>query len=163
MRRFLPVLPCMIVILSVIFAPRARARGGMEGGGGKSVVCRSPDGTIRTAEILDLYEGRTVYGLSYRESRQPWQEQAVDIFHASGVPTSQSVPRSGIYDWFENAIGHLTFLPNGTSLKPIDDSLEAIIPNLRSGFDFNRLRWIQSSSLATLLTSGSIRTRAGNG
>ena len=47
--------------------------GGMEGGGGKSVVCRNTDGTIRSAEVLDLYEGRTVYGLPYQESPKEWQ------------------------------------------------------------------------------------------
>lgn len=108
---------------------QAFAAGGMEGGGGKSVVCRNPDGTIRTAEVLDLYESRTVFGLPYQESPVPWRRQAIEIFEASGIRTDiGQTPPSSIYDWFQNASSHLHFLPDGTSLKPIDDSLEVIVP-----------------------------------
>lgn len=103
--------------------------GGMEGGGGKTVVCRNPDGSIRSAEILDLYEGRTVYQLPYRESSDDWQTQVTNILTASGLGTAVTMPRSTVYGWYQNAIEHLTFLPDGTSLKPIDDSLEAVIPD----------------------------------
>ena len=128
MRFKFPVFRCAALAFGVTTSASGMAQGGMEGGGGKTVVCRNANGTIRTAEVLDLYEGRNVYALSYRESSLPWQDQAIEIFRAAGVSTSQRAPRSGIYDWFENAIGQLTFLPDGTSLKPIDDSLEAIIP-----------------------------------
>lgn len=110
------------------FASSSAFAGGMEGGGGKSVVCRNTDGTIRSAEVLDLYEGRTVYELPYQESPREWQEQVLEIFKAASVPVSISLPPSGIYDWYLNAIAHLVFLPDGTSLKPIDDSFEVIVP-----------------------------------
>jgi hypothetical protein len=57
-----------------------------------------------------------------------WTSQAVNIFNASGVSTDVVVPTSTIFGWYKNAINHLTFLPAGTKLKPIDDSLEAVIP-----------------------------------
>jgi hypothetical protein len=118
----------MIVTLIGLSSPAMALLGGMEGGGGKSVVCRNPDGSIKSAEILDLYEGRTIYQLPYKESAKNWQDQAEDIFVASGIELGISHPPMGIYTWFHNAITHLVFLPDGTSLKPIDDSLEVIIP-----------------------------------
>jgi hypothetical protein len=35
---------------------------GKEGGGGKGVVCRNPDNSIRSVELLDLWEARKIYG-----------------------------------------------------------------------------------------------------
>ncbi len=101
--------------------------GGMEGGGGKSVVCRNGDGTIRSAEILDLYEGRVVYQLSYKESREEWRSQAVHIFEAAGISTNYSTDGT-IYMRLANAFEHLTFVPIGTELRPTNDSYEVVAP-----------------------------------
>lgn len=108
----------------------AFANGGMEGGGGKTVVCRNPDGSIRSTEVLDLYEGRTVYQMPYQESPDDWKSQVIRIFQTSGLPMGGvSSQLFRIYDFYLNAIDHLTFLPDGTSLKPINDSLEAVVPD----------------------------------
>lgn len=117
-----------IIAFGIISGSLAVA-GGMEGGGGKSVVCRNQDGSIRSAEILDLYEGRTVYQLNYHEAPDNWQTQAPEFLKNALGGLSQSAPRSEIYDWYLNAIEHLTYLPKGTSLKPINDSDEPIVPN----------------------------------
>ncbi len=114
--------------LMLFFASVTHAFAGMEGGGGKTVVCRNADGSIHSAEILDLYEGRTIHQLKYSESSEAWKNQAYLVLEKSGVSVWQSMPRSGIYDWFLNATQHLVFLPEGTKLKQIDDSFEAVIP-----------------------------------
>jgi hypothetical protein len=116
------------IFFCLLFGVSSAMAGGMEGGGGKTVVCRNPDGTIHTAEILDLYEGRIEYGLSYKESKQDWISQAQAIMSAAGIFMGQSAPPSEINDWFLNAVSHLKFIPKGTVLTPIDDSFEVIAP-----------------------------------
>ena len=70
----------MIVTLIGLSSPAMAELGGMEGGGGKSVVCRNPDGSIKSAEILDLFEGRTIYQLPYNESPKNWQAQVGALY-----------------------------------------------------------------------------------
>ena len=41
---------------------RIEDTGGSDGGGGKGVVCREADGTVKSVELLDLWEARTIYG-----------------------------------------------------------------------------------------------------
>ena len=61
----------MILLLAglVIFGPgHASASealsGGEAGGGGKVVVCRGADGSVQSAELLDLWEAKTLYSRS---------------------------------------------------------------------------------------------------
>ena len=57
-----------IVLAMVSVATQTVWAGNEKGSGGKTVVCRNADGSIHSAEILDLYEGRTAYQLNYSES-----------------------------------------------------------------------------------------------
>ncbi len=60
----------------LLFGAMANATvGGVDGGGGKSVVCRDNSGAITSAEVLDLYEGRIQFGLSIQESPEPKKVQ----------------------------------------------------------------------------------------
>lgn len=119
----------LTILAALSSCAAALASGGMEGGGGKTVVCRNANGSIRSVEILDLYEARTVYQLSYNESSVTWKEQGIELMRAAGLEVEgTSTSPSRIYDWYMNAVQNLVFLPEGTTLKPIDDSLEAIIP-----------------------------------
>lgn len=141
-----PTLLFLFFVTNSLFSLPAFA-GGESGGGGKSVVCRNSDGTIRSAELLDLYEGRVVYQLSYQESPVDWKIQSATFLENSGVIPKDScipwIPYTGstgssctthtgepnsIEDYYVNTVNHLTFLPEGTTLKPIDDSYEVIAP-----------------------------------
>lgn len=115
----------LCITLASASASFAKA-GGMEGGGGKSVVCRSSSGKIRSAEVLDLFEGRAVYQLSYKEKSTPWKTQGTNIIRTSGVPTWTDPAEIAV--WFDNASKNLVILPKGVALQPVDDSLEPIIP-----------------------------------
>lgn len=101
--------------------------GGMEGGGGKSVVCRDPQGKITKAEILDLFEGRTQYQLKYVESQLPWKDQVIDLFQKSGISAKPSINYE-IFDWYQNAIKYLNILPINVTLKDTNDSFEVVAP-----------------------------------
>ena len=115
-------------ILATILTGYGALAGGMEGGGGKSIVCRDTTGAIKSAEVLDLYEGRVQYGLTYTESALSSDQQATAIFSSSGLGTDQSFPPSTVYDYYMNARSHLKFVPLGTDLNPINDSFEVIAP-----------------------------------
>src|SRR3989344_1070603 len=52
-------------ILAVLVALSFSAIAGDKGNGGYSVVCRNDDGTIASAELLDIYEGRLIHNLNY--------------------------------------------------------------------------------------------------
>jgi len=103
--------------------------GGMEGGGGKSVVCRDLNGNITKAELLDLFEGRTQYQLPYQESPLPWKEQVVAIFNSAGVSTVPSPnEQTTIFDWYNRIITRLNILPDDVTLKDTVDSFEVVAP-----------------------------------
>jgi hypothetical protein len=38
------------------------SEGAVSGGGGKGIVCRNADGSVKSVELLDLWESRTLYG-----------------------------------------------------------------------------------------------------
>jgi hypothetical protein len=57
------------ISLFLMSAPIAQASpvfaiGAVSGGGGKGVVCRTAEGAVRSVELLDLWEARTIYGKS---------------------------------------------------------------------------------------------------
>lgn len=56
-----------LVIAGLIFTQTSSATeyekifGAISGGGGKGVVCRSPNGTVNSVQLLDLWEGQVLY------------------------------------------------------------------------------------------------------
>jgi hypothetical protein len=96
---------------------------GNEGGGGKSVVCRDAQGKITRAEILDLFEGRNQYQLTYSETELSWQEQVFNFFKSSGIATDNEIFKN-----FQNIIMHLNILSEEVVLKETNDSFEVVSP-----------------------------------
>lgn len=47
--------------LILVLMASSTAYAGNSGGGGKGVVCRNPDGSVKSVEILDLWEGRELH------------------------------------------------------------------------------------------------------
>jgi hypothetical protein len=118
----------LFLCFTIFISLNAHALGGISGGGGKSVVCRGPDGHIRSAEVLDLYEGRAAYGLTYTESSASADDQVMQVMKDSGIGTAYSNPNTTVVDWYRNTLSHMRILPAGTALVPTDDSLEVIAP-----------------------------------
>lgn len=107
----------------------ASAMAGDKGNGGNVIVCKDPTGSVRSAEVLDLYEGRVLYGYFYSESRIPHLIQsrryAEELTKIIGIEWPF---HRNIYSALEGIIKNLKFLPRGTGLKPIDDSNEIVVP-----------------------------------
>ena len=103
--------------------------GGMNGGGGRAVVCRK-DGDIETAELLDLYEARVLYGLTIRAARgdaaADWKQTTVDLVNhfQDHWPTSPNDSKR-IQDSIDPFVT-LISLPN--RLNNVLDSIEPVVP-----------------------------------
>lgn len=129
--------------------------GTVAGGGGKGVVCRNPDGSIRSAELLDLWEARELHQLEIQPVQGNLAKEVyrladsmgpslfsddIDIYMTSEGKNSkpETVKYSG-----PAAISQLIKLsanpflnPNATSVRRLhgvdltltDDSKEAIMP-----------------------------------
>lgn len=109
------------LITSVCYA------GGGNVGGGKSVVCRDPKGSILSAELLDLYEGRVQYGKKITPSSAPVANQVSSIVQELGVGRGQSF--SDTLAWYANYVNRtMQVLPNGTGLVPVNDAYNVVIP-----------------------------------
>jgi len=103
--------------------PGQNSAGGVDGGGGKSVVCRNAEGVITSAELLDLYEGSTMYGLNIKKSTTPYAEQvesALLVLPASSRALTEA--------YAHIVRDKMTVLPVGTEIAPVDDSLEVVTP-----------------------------------
>lgn len=82
-----------LAIFAQVWPLCASAKGGGFTGGGKGVVCRKPDRSIKSVELLDLWEARELYG-----RRQPWVASIASVYSVeeivnSGVLSLQYVMR----------------------------------------------------------------------
>lgn len=103
--------------------PGQNSAGGVDGGGGKSVVCRNAEGHITSAELLDLYEGSKMYGLNIQKSNAPFTEQ-IETALAVIPPSARSMMAA----YAHIVRDKMTLLPLGTEIVPVDDSLEVVVP-----------------------------------
>ena len=98
--------------------------GNTDGGGGRGVVCYNPDNTIKSVELLDLYEGRILEGLTPDTFADKTPLEILDLVISKN-------PHNGVKDSFEYSkklYSSFRFLPEGVRLEPIDDSGEIFIP-----------------------------------
>lgn len=112
----------MVLLALPVFA------GGIDGGGGNAVVCRDKEKNIISAKMLDLYEGEVLHGLKYEELgvsvERRLEELLVEIYGEK-----ESSPYLVTTDeWFRTIPKWFKFLPEGVSLKPIDDSGHIFTP-----------------------------------
>lgn len=97
--------------------------GNERGNGGNAVVCRNTDGTIRSAELLDLYEGRALQGLDYDALAGTVEDNYSRIIESSfGIlPPEERLK----FDLVKNSF---KMLPPGVALESIADSRQIIVP-----------------------------------
>jgi hypothetical protein len=95
---------------------------GVDGGGGGAVVCRDPSGKIYSAELLDLYEGRSKYNISYFQStgdpQQDYLKAVLNSYHLQGYSAEISDEEIllNITKFYQSAV----FVKGGT-LPPSND------------------------------------------
>lgn len=116
------------VILLTSLAPLVSgAEGAVDGGGAKAVVCRGLFGSIRSVELLDLYEARVQHGRTIVESSDSVEAQ-IDQF-VSRLATAEVFEFHKVVRMVAGTIlQKMRVLPDGTALKETDDSFEVIVP-----------------------------------
>ena len=117
----------ILLILGLsLLASSAFAAGGVDGGGGNAVVCRDEQGVIKSARMLDLYEGEFLHGLKYEYAEFDIDQKLDDILSIiyDGA-TSQYESQKRL---FQSVKDSFKLLAPGISLKPIDDSGHIFVP-----------------------------------
>lgn len=125
-----------LIILSISWQAWAGPR---VGNGGGAIVCRDPiTQEIKSAELLDLYEGKIEYELNIVKSDLPVDEQIANAFNKI-KETSPIRNGADYYSSFEeasNAISmlihfaqeNMAFIPDGTKLNRVLDASFIYIP-----------------------------------
>lgn len=111
-----------IAILTLFFCGRLFA-GAVSGGGGKAIVCRNESNQILSAELLDIYEAKLLWGHSIKESTDSYQEQVETALQV--LPTSN---RGQIVKYLNIVQNRMKFLPEGTALSPVNDAILIAFP-----------------------------------
>ena len=98
-------------------------------GGGKAVVCRNADKSIRKIEVLDLFEGSVVYGLQIKPQGQNFDESIFEV-----KAKLRNIYKDATYVlpmdfWLDRVQKNLHLLPEGVELTPINDAAEIALPS----------------------------------
>ena len=113
-------------------APRAQKirTGGMSGGGGRAIVCRNADRSIRSAELLDLYEARVLFGLTLRSAESDLDRELNRSFATLELNLSWDLTSdpTEVADDIQMFHTYSTFIAYPNVLKSVDDSEEPVIP-----------------------------------
>ncbi len=120
----------ILLCLTWLFALNSFA--GERGNGGVSVVCRNQDDSIKSAQILDLYEGEVLHGKIYDEARS--YENRIKMIESLLV--NYPVLYLRIVKAMEKLDQSFQFIPEGNELLLTDDALPTII---RRGCKFEQL------------------------
>ncbi len=117
---FLTAAGCFMAIASF-------GSGGVDSGGGRSVVCLNGNKSIKSAEMLDLYEGRILYDWIPPKDKRPYKAQLSDA--VARIRQSRSLDTFDFSEEFEKELdktqNNIKFVKS-VSLVPIDDSHEII-------------------------------------
>lgn len=105
----------------------AYSSGGVDGGGGGSIVCRDAQGKITSAEILDLYEGRVQYSYIQRISQDSVDKQVEDVVERLSFGRGPSF-KSYLMSYARFVSNSKVILPDGTGLLPVNDANNIIVP-----------------------------------
>ncbi|WP_413289024.1 hypothetical protein [Bdellovibrio sp. HCB337] len=112
------------LILFILLSVGSYANAGaISGGGGKAVVCRDANGEITSAQTLDLYEGRTFYGLDIPESDKLMRPTHIQKALAA-IPLSSR----GLIEAYTGSVQRNMKITYGVELEPIDDALLIGVP-----------------------------------
>lgn len=114
---------CLSLCVLPIVTTAGEGAGGKEGHGGVSIVCRSPNHSIKSVELLDTFEGNNQYNLKIGGSALPLEDQLEQA-------QTRLASRPDLLDEFQselaNVQAHIQFLKQGVGLNPTDDAFPVI-------------------------------------
>jgi hypothetical protein len=113
-------------VCAAVASTAAWAAEGTEGHGGSSIVCRNQDGSIRSAELMDLFEGRidpASLTISLRgESVDQQIHQALDRL---GFDPEL---KADAYEYLAELKSQLQIIPARYQLSPVHEVLPPVMP-----------------------------------
>lgn len=131
-----------ILSLWVCSAQALTIHGVDNSGGGKAVVCRDEQKNIKRIQLLDLFEGETIYGLtskSFGDSKEENLQGAKEILQATFAQMPSVIP---IQYFIDRALKDFRLLPPDVKLAPVDDAAPIVIP---SGCELEQLAYYQDN------------------
>ncbi len=118
----------LILSTIVLMCVQAHAiAGGVDGGGGKSIVCRDSQAKIISAETLDLYEAKNIYGLQPKTFSGSLDQAITTI--ESDIQGTMDQPEIHLFPLFSRVRKIMKFVPPTVVLKPVDDAAEVVLPS----------------------------------
>lgn len=115
------------------------AYAGEKGNGGYSIVCRSDEGLIESAELLDIYEGRIISRRNYAVNLNSVEDL---IFLAKERLNLYGLFLAKLDSELVKVKSNVIFIPAGHELEPTDD---AFPPIKKKGCKFEQLANFQDS------------------
>lgn len=111
-------------------------------GGGKAVVCRDSQNNIKHIELLDLFEGESIYGLTAKTFGETQDENllgAKDILMKAFAKMNSGV---SIEYSIDQVLRDFRLLPPDVKLAPVDDAAPIVIP---VGCELEQLAYYQNN------------------
>ena len=109
-----------------LFSPFVEA-GVDSSGGGTAVVCRDGNHAISRIELLDLFEGRSVYGLTYVNNTDTTDDQIFAVYEKAATTMVQ--PQIDLFSALTRVRRIAKILPQGTHLSAINDAYPIVLPD----------------------------------
>lgn len=116
----------VLILLCAGGAGRLANAGAWSSGGGSAVVCRAPDQSILSAEVLDIFEARSVYG----QNLITHESMAIDDILKVVQERLQTIGEDpeGVASVIPKIHANMTVLPEGVKLEPIHDAKPVALP-----------------------------------
>lgn len=99
--------------------------GGMEGGGGKSVVCRDNNHKIISAELLDIWEGKNIYNLNIEQKNDV---DSILSIAQNKLTHSLTNPEVSLFRILRRVRSIMMISKPGVILKDVNDAAEVALP-----------------------------------
>ncbi|HWU41860.1 MAG TPA: hypothetical protein VN132_00440 [Bdellovibrio sp.] len=113
-------------------------------GGGKSIVCEKADGTIESAQVLDLYEAKALYQL---QTLSPGKSVSDYIEDAKAKLLRLSPNFAYINGLIDLVRTNTHYLPSGSKLIPVEDAAPVALP---AGCHLKQLAFYKDDSLVLI-------------
>lgn len=116
----------ILITLSLLISNFAYSAGVMNGGGGQSVVCRDSGGKIKSAEMLDVFEAREIFGLTPRTYSGTLDAAVASL--KTDLMSTMDQPDIHLFPIIERVQKNMRLVSSAVVLKPIDDAALVAVP-----------------------------------
>lgn len=113
-------------------------------GGGVAVVCKNSDDSIKSVEMLDLYEGRIVYSLNIQQQGTDYQGNVAAVSEKLKVIFKDLKLKKDPASLILKAQKDMKLIQGEVSIAPVNDANFIIIPN---DCDLTQIAYYKNNSI----------------